>query len=350
MHFSFRWFGPHDPISLEQIRQIPGVTGIVSALFDIPVGDPWPQAEIEALKQEIEDAGLQFTAIESIPVHEDIKLGLPDRNLYIDHYAESLRNAGKAGVPVVTYNFMPVFDWFRSDLQYPNPDGSTSLAYRESTVSQIDPLTLGELDLPAWAGDSSPEQLKAQILAYRDVRAENLWENLAYFLNKIVSVAEAAGVKLAIHPDDPPWPIFGLPRIIIDESALDRVLKIVDSPANGLALCSGSLGVGRANDLPRMIRRFGPRIHFAHVRNVQHKGPDRDFIEAPHLSQKGSLDIFAIMKAYSEVGYEGVIRPDHGRMIWDEQGKPGYGLYDRALGATYLMGLWEALQHREGPS
>lgn len=217
MHFSFRWYGPKDPVTLEQIRQIPGVTGIVSDLFDIPVGDSWPLAAIETLKQVIVNAGLQLTAIESIPVHEEIKLGLSGRNAYIDNYAESLCNAGKAGIPVVTYNFMPVFDWFRSDLQYPNPDGSTSLAYQESAVARIDPLSIGQLDLPAWAGDTSPEQLKVLINGYQEVSAENLWENLGYFLKRVVPAAEAAGVKLALHPDDPPWSIFGLPRITVDE-------------------------------------------------------------------------------------------------------------------------------------
>jgi mannonate dehydratase len=347
MQFSFRWYGPEDPVTLEKIRQIPGITGIVSDLFRIPVGESWPLTDLQTLKQEISDAGLQFTAIESIPVHENIKLGKPDRDQWIANYIESLVNVGKAGIPVVTYNFMPVFDWFRSDLDYPHPDGSTGLAYQESNAAGIDPSTIAEMDLPAWAGDASAEQLKALIMAYQRVDSERLWQHLAYFLKRVVPAAEAAGVKLALHPDDPPWSLFGLPRIIVDEASLARVLAIVASPANGLALCSGSLGAGRDNDIPAMIRRFGPRIHFAHVRNVRHIGPARDFMEAPHPSQYGSLDMFAIMKAYHDVGFKGVIRPDHGRMIWGEQGRPGYGLYDRALGATYLMGLWEALQRQQ---
>jgi mannonate dehydratase len=346
MQFSFRWYGPEDPVTLEQIRQIPGVTGIVADLFKIPVGAPWPLTDLEALKKAVTGAGLKLTAIESIPVHEEIKLGLPSRDKWIARYIESVTNVGKAGIPVVTYNFMPVFDWFRSDLNYPHPDGATSLAYQESTVAGIDPSVLCERQMPAWAGDTSPEQLKALMAAYQRIDSERLWQHLAYFLKRVVPAAEAAGVKLALHPDDPPWPLFGLPRIIVNAEALARVLEFVDSPANGLALCSGSLGAGRDNDIPAMIRRFGPRIHFAHVRNVRHLGPERDFIEAPHPSQCGSLDMFAIMKAYHDVGFKGVVRPDHGRMIWGEQGKPGYGLYDRALGATYLMGLWEAMERQ----
>jgi mannonate dehydratase len=350
MQFSFRWFGREDPVSLAQIRQIPGVSGIVADLFRIPVGDPWPLADLEALKAEITAAGFRFTAIESIPVHEDIKLGAPGREVWIDNYIQSLNNVGKAGIPVVTYNFMPVFDWFRSDLHHLHPDGATSLVYQEADVAEMDPFSLGGMDMPAWVGQRSAEGMKALISAYREIDGEGLWRNLAYFLRRVIPAAEVAGLKLALHPDDPPWPIFGLPRIIVDANALDRVLKIVDSPANGLALCSGSLGAGRGNDLPAMIRRFGPRIHFAHVRNVRHLGSGRDFVEAPHPSQFGSLDIFAIMEAYAEVGFNGVLRPDHGRMIWGEAGRPGYGLYDRALGVTYLMGLWEAIQRQAGQS
>jgi mannonate dehydratase len=344
MIFSFRWYGPEDPVTLGDIRQIPGITGIVSDLFEIPVGEVWPLGKIRARKEHIEDAGLSFSAIESIMVHEDIKLGRPARDDYIDAYIESLHNTGKAGIQVVTYNFMPVVDWFRSDLRHRNSDGSASLAYHEASAAQINPLTLSDFAMPAWVGDHTPGGMRALFAAYQEVSAERLWENLAYFLERVVPEAEACGVKLALHPDDPPWPVFGLPRIIVDEESLGRVLAITDSPANGLALCSGSLGAGRDNDLPRMIRRFGPRIHFAHVRNVKHVGPDRDFVESPHPTVFGSLDIYAIMKAYHDVGFKGVMRPDHGRMIWGEEGKPGYGLYDRALGATYLYGLWEAIE------
>lgn len=344
MIFSFRWYGPKDTVTLEDIRQIPGITGIVSDLFEIPVGHVWPLDKIRTRKERIEEAGLSFSAVESIMVHEDIKLGRPNRDDYIDAYIESLHNTGKAGIPVVTYNFMPVVDWFRTDLQHRSPDGSTCLAYHEANAARLDPLTLKDFDMPAWVGDHSPDGMRELFAAYKGVPAEKLWENLAYFLERVVPEAESCGVRLALHPDDPPWPVFGLPRIIVDETSLERVLAIVDSPANGLALCSGSLGAGRDNDLPGIIRRFSPRIHFAHVRNVRHVGPDRDFIEAPHPTAFGSLDIYAIMKAYHDVGFKGVMRPDHGRMIWGEQSRAGYGLYDRALGATYLYGLWEAIE------
>ena len=343
MLFTFRWYGPNDPVTLEHIRQIPGVEGIMGAVWDVPVGQAWPMENILAVKKPIEEAGLIFANVESIFVHEDIILGLPSRDEYIENYAQSIRNLGQAGIPVVTYNFMPVFDWYRSELALPLADGSNCLAYRQATADATDPVHMGNADLPAWAGDFSPERIKELFGLYKNITAEDMWRNLAYFLKGVVPAAEESGVKLAIHPDDPPWPVFGLPRIITNEEALARVLSLVDSPANGLALCSGSLGAGRDNDIPRMIRRFGKRIHSAHVRNVLHEGEGTDFRESAHPSQYGSLDLFEIMKAYHEVGYDGPIRPDHGRMIWGEAGTPGYGLYDRALGSTYLLGLWEAL-------
>jgi mannonate dehydratase len=343
MIFAFRWYGPNDPVSLEHIRQIPGIKGIMASVWDVPVGEVWPLDKILAVKKPIEEAGLIFSDVESIFVHEDIILGLPSRDRYIENYAQSVRNLGQAGVPVVIYNFMPLFDWYRSELAAPLPDGSNSLAYRQASADALDPVHLGDADLPAWAGDFSPKRIKELFGLYEGITEEDLWHNLAYFLEAVVPAAEEAGVKLAIHPDDPPWPIFGLPRIITSEDALARLLGLVDSPANGLAICSGSLGAGRDNDLPRIIRRFGDRINSAHVRNVLHLGGGTDFQESAHPSQYGSLDVYEIMKAYYDVGYDGSIRPDHGRMIWDEKGTPGYGLYDRALGATYLLGLWEAI-------
>ncbi len=344
MHLTFRWYGPDDPVPLAHIRQIPGVTGIVHALHDVPLGDVWPLERLEARKAEIEAAGLRWAVVESIPVHEDVKLGRPTRDRLIDTYCRSVENVGRAGIPVVCYNFMPVFDWMRTDLAQPRPDGSTTLAYDHADLGRFD-LSQGLPQLPAWATDYTADALQAVLHAYRTVDAERLWDHLGYFLERVVPVAAAAGVVLGLHPDDPPWPLFGLPRIITDAAALQRVVDLVEHPANGLTLCTGSLGADPANDLPAMVRRFGGqgRIHFAHCRNVKVTGP-RTFYESAHPSAFGDVDLFEVMRAYHAVGFQGPMRPDHGRMIWGETGTPGYGLYDRALGATYLAGLWEALE------
>ncbi|HEY6209551.1 MAG TPA: mannonate dehydratase [Gemmatimonadales bacterium] len=343
MMLTFRWFGPADPIPLAHISQIPGVAGVVSALYDVPVGAPWSRDALGRLKAQVEDAGLRLAVVESIPVHEDIKLGRPGRDRLIDHYCESVCAMGEVGVPVLCYNFMPVFDWMRTDLARRLPDGSTALAYDDDALAAID-LSRGTGDLPGWATAYSAGELGALLAAYRDVDAERLWENLAYFLERVVPVAEQAGVRLAIHPDDPPWPIFGLPRIVTDAAALERLVGLVDSPANGVTFCTGSLGALPANDLPAMARRLGAmdRIHFAHCRNVRVTG-ERAFHETPHPSACGSVDMLAVLRALRDVGFAGPMRPDHGRMIWGETGRPGYGLYDRALGAMYLYGLWEGL-------
>lgn len=343
MQLSLRWYGPDDAVTLARIRQIPGMTGIVTSLYDIAPGVAWPRDRVESLRDRIEAVGLHFVVVESVPIHEDIKLGRPGRERYVETFQETIRVLGEAGIPVVCYNFMPLFDWMRTDLAMPLPDGSTCLGYDEEALGQFD-LSRGTGDLPAWASYSASE-VAALLEAYREVDAERLWDHLAAFLEEVVPVAEASGVVLGIHPDDPPWPIFGLPRIVTNAAALDRVLRLVDRPANGLTLCTGSLGADPANDLPAMVRRFGGegRIHFAHVRNVKVTGP-RQFHESPHPSRFGSVDIADVMKAYSEVGFRGPIRPDHGRMIWGETGVPGYGLFDRALGAMYLSGLWEAFE------
>jgi mannonate dehydratase len=221
-------------------------------------------------------------------------------------------------------------------------DGSEALIYKKEEVDKMDPLS-GELDLPGWDTSYTKDELNDLMTAYQEIDEEDLWDNLEYFLKEIIPVAEEENIKMAIHPDDPPWSIFGLPRVVVGKENLRRLLNLVDSPANGLDLCSGSLGVNPDNDIPDIIREFGDRIHFAHVRNVKITG-EESFEESAHLSEKGSLDIYEIMKAYYDVGFEGPLRPDHGRMIWGETGKPGYGLYDRALGATYLNGLWEAIK------
>ena len=344
MYLTFRWFGADDPVPLAHIRQIPGVEGIVSALYDIPVGDAWPRDRVERLASEVDDAGLALSVIESIPVHEDIKLGRATRDRLIDNYSESVRAIGALGVRVLCYNFMPVFDWMRTDLAMRLPDGSTTLAFNQSLLDSID-LSRGTGDLPGWAHAYTREELAALLAGYRGVTNELMWEHLAYFLERVVPVAEEAGVVMALHPDDPPWPIFGLPRIITDCAALERVLSLVDRPANGLTFCTGSLGSRPDNDVVAMAKRFAARgrIHFAHCRNVRLTG-ERQFHEVPHPSAFGQVDMRGVLAALRDGGFDGPARSDHGRMIWGERGRAGYGLHDRALGAMYLYGLWEGMQ------
>lgn len=342
MKMTFRWYGEDDPVTPEKIRQIPGMTGIVSAVYDIPVGEVWEYDRIMKLKNTVEAAGLELSVIESVPVHEDIKMGCGNRDRYIENYCTTLRNLAKAGIDCVCYNFMPVFDWTRSDLDYKLADGSSALRYDNETVLKMDPVK-GELSLPGWDSSYTKDEMKSLLEAYSHISEEDLWNNLKYFLDRVIKTAEEVKVKMAIHPDDPPWGIFGLPRIITCRKNIERFLKLYDSPYNGLTLCSGSLGASPDNDIADMVHAFADRIHFAHIRNIKITG-DRCFEEAGHKTECGSLDIFGIIKAYHDEGFDGYIRPDHGRMIWGEKGRPGYGLYDRALGAVYINGIWEALE------
>ena len=342
MKLTMRWYGDSDPVTLSQIRQIPGMTGVVSAVYDVPVGQAWSEESIFSLKEKVENAGLELKVIESVPVHEDIKLGRPTRDKYIENFCTTVRRLAKAGVEVICYNFMPVFDWTRTELAHKLPDGSNALIYVQEEADKIDPMA-GDLSLPGWDIGYTKEELVGLIKAYEDVTDDILWDNLKYFLEKVVGVCDEVGMKMAIHPDDPPWPVFGLPRIITDINSLRHLAKIVPSTNNGITLCAGAFGCSPANDIPEMIREFGDRIHFGHVRNIKITG-EKCFEESAHLSSCGSLDLCEIMKAYDDVNFKGYIRPDHGRMIWGETGKPGYGLFDRALGATYINGLWEAIQ------
>jgi mannonate dehydratase len=342
MKMTFRWYGDSDLVPLAYIRQIPGIDGIVSAVYDIPVGEVWPLENIRALKKKIESAGLKFEVIESVPVHEDIKLGRPTAGRLISNYAQTLRHLAQCGLKVVCYNFMPVFDWTRTVLAKKLEDGSTALGFDIDVVNKIDPAQ--GINLPGWDASYKPEELKALLTAYWGVGEEKLWTNLEAFLKGVIPAAQEAGIKMAIHPDDPPRPIFGLPRIVKDVEDLRRLLKIVDVPENGLTLCAGSLGADIHNDIVAMVREFAGagRIHFAHIRNIKVDAKG-NFHETAHKTDCGSLDIAGIVKAYYDAGYEGYVRSDHGRMIWGETGKPGYGLYDRALGAVYLNGLWEGI-------
>lgn len=344
MKMSFRWYGESDPISLEYIRQIPNMHSVVSAVYDVKPGEVWSEESLAEMKKQCEDNGLVFDVVESIPVHEDIKLGRGDADRLIEVYCENIRRCAKYGVKCVTYNFMPVFDWTRTQLDKKAPDGSTSLVMYWEQMKGLDPLK-DDIHLPGWDSSYTQDQVRELINAYSEKGEEGLWENLERFLKKVVPVAEECGVRMAIHPDDPPYPIFGLPRIITNEKNIDRMLAMVDSPANSLCFCTGSLGCAKSNDVVAMVRKYAKadRIAFMHMRNVLLL-PDGSFEECGHLSDKGSLDMYEITKALVEAGFDGYVRPDHGRMIWGEDGKPGYGLYDRALGAAYINGLFEACE------
>lgn len=347
MKMSFRWYGPDDPVTLQNIRQIPNMQAIVTAVYDVPVGEVWSRESIAALKKQTENSGLQFEVIESVPVHEDIKLGKPTRDRYIENYCENIRRLAEAGIRCICYNFMPVFDWTRTQLDHRLPDGSTSLVYYKEQVDAVDPLKSdSDLTLPGWDASYTREELKAVVAEYNKMTEEDLWANLTYFLERIIPVAAECDVNMAIHEDDPCWSIFGLPRIITCEKNLDRFLKIVDDPHNGITLCTGSLGCSAENDVVHMAAKYAAmgRIHFVHARNVAVL--ENGFEERAHYSACGSLDMYAILNALYKNGFNGYIRPDHGRMIWGETGRAGYGLYDRALGAAYLNGLWEAITKR----
>ena len=343
MEMTMRWFGKdYDTVTLEQIKQTRYATGIITTLYNKMPGEVWNLDEILAMKKEVEDAGLHLAGIESVNVSDAIKTGGAGRDHDIQAYIETLENLGKADIHMVCYNFMPVFDWTRTQLDKEAEDGSTSLVMYWEQMKGLDPLK-DDIHLPGWDSSYTQDEVRELIRAYGEIGEKGLWENIEYFLKRVIPVAEECGVVMALHPDDPPYPIFGLPRVITCEENLDRYLSIVDSPANSLCLCTGSLGSSPKNDIPAMVRKYSSmnRIGFMHIRNVKIL-PDTSFEESGHLTQNGSLDMNAIVKALVETGFDGYFRPDHGRMIWGETGKPGYGLYDRALGTAYINGLIEA--------
>ncbi|MBP3950999.1 mannonate dehydratase [Bacillus suaedae] len=353
MRMVFRWFGEgNDLISLEHIKQIPGVEGIVWALHDVPAGEAWPLSRIHEVKTEADRLGLTIDVVESVNIHEDIKLGLSTRDEYIENYKKTIERLAQVGVKVICYNFMPVFDWTRTDLFKELDDGSTALFFEKAKLENTDPIELvkqiaenSTLTMPGW----EPERLKdlsKLFELYKDVTEENLWSNLQYFLEQIIPVAREHDIKMAIHPDDPPFSVFGLPRIMTNHQNIARFLELVDDPYNGLTICSGSLGANLENNVSEMVRAFSERIHFAHLRNVKTYG-NGDFIETSHRSSDGTVDLLSIVKALHDSGFEGYARPDHGRHIWGEECRPGYGLYDRALGIMYLWGIWDALEMKK---